>query len=531
MSSSARAELRQFPRRAVGNSQLLTADFVSESGATHHGVVLNLSEGGAAVQLFGTSPSTSVSKLLLGLPSSNTPIETAGEIVWLAPGGRAGVQFRETPPRATDSIREWISTRAGENPPLAPEVDAIVHEMGTFGVALTAILERAITQTKAKSGAIALGDRTSMLCYASIGVAPPVGAVLRADFGLSGFCLQSGEDVFCPDAQVDDRVDHVVAESLNLRSAALLLVRVSGEVAGILELFSDEPNALGPEFVQAQLDRLLPFLAAAIEERQFANGLVKDADENVREDPLEDLFQSSFVGPHSVEPNFVQSSFVGHSIAETSVADSIIAMVSAPEQPPVEASMTPKFTLQPQWTTFLAKSTNVAVSIVVFLSLLGSYVADRVYLARAKAATASHVATGAVKPTLASVALAPNVLREKRGSSFLVDVVVNDAKNVSSVSMEIAHDPKMIKFAAIGGGELIGPSGVIVHHEQKGKIQVTASSAPSTGISGSGTLCTLVFLAKAPGKSKLRIAQLAPKDSSAHSPTNQTSDATITISK
>ncbi|HEX8925797.1 MAG TPA: GAF domain-containing protein, partial [Terriglobales bacterium] len=282
MQSSARAELRQFPRRCVGRSQLLTVDVVRETGSTQHGIVLNISEGGAALQLLGTPQGAGVSRMRLNFPAHDSPLESGAKLAWLAPGGRAGVQFSNLPPRTRDAIREWLRAQPVHELETSPDVGAVVaNDLDEFGLTLGIIAERAMARTGAKGAAIAIGNRDFMVCCASIGNAPALHAPLRPDSGLSGICLRSGTDLYCLDAKSDGRIDPAVAEQLGMRSAALLPVTVSGNVVGILELFSDEPNQFGPATTRDRLGRLLQFLASAIAEYQPTDEANESVVENV----------------------------------------------------------------------------------------------------------------------------------------------------------------------------------------------------------------------------------------------------------
>src|SRR5438874_11563598 len=54
--------------------------------------------------------------------------------------------------------------------------------------------------------AIALKTNGQIVCYASMGQAPPVGAVLQPGQGLSGECVSTGKLVRCDDTDFDSRV-------------------------------------------------------------------------------------------------------------------------------------------------------------------------------------------------------------------------------------------------------------------------------------------------------------------------------------
>src|SRR5258708_27285932 len=57
----------------------------------------------------------------------------------------------------------------------------------------------------ADGAAVAVSDGSAVICRASVGSAPDVGARIQPDTGLSGECLRSGEIVACYDTETDGR--------------------------------------------------------------------------------------------------------------------------------------------------------------------------------------------------------------------------------------------------------------------------------------------------------------------------------------
>jgi hypothetical protein len=514
MQASTSAELRQFPRRSVGRSQLLTVDVVRETGATQHGIVLNVSEGGAAVQLLGTPANNDVSKVRLNFPALETPLETGARLAWTESDGRAGVRFENPSTPIRDAIREWLRTQSVLPPEMTPQPSADVSpELEDFGVTLGIITERAMARTGANGAAIAIGNRDFMVCCATVGQAPALNAPLRPDSGLSGICLRSGTDLYCMDAQRDARIDAAVAEQLNMRSAALLPVTVAGDVVGILELFSDEPNQFGPATTRDRLGRLLQFLAAAIEEYQPA----KSSQQPVT--PVSTTSVSELAETPAITESFALAP------AELQTED--------PAETEPAADFRELLSLQTQQRSSLPRT---IVIVLVLLAVAGAaywYVVERKQSMTASPDAppyrAAATASDAVPPL---VGLSPSAISAKAGDPFSVDIILSNAQNVSSAGLLITHDPNMIKVVGISAGDLLGPAGTMVHREQSGQLQVTAS-IPSTSvpINGSGILCTVYFLAKSPGKSTLTIDQLSLKDNSMRPAPAQSSDATVTITR
>lgn len=109
---------------------------------------------------------------------------------------------------------------------------------------LSAIANAAMLLTGATGVALAMWKEGAMVCRARSGeTAPPLGAHLSADKGISGECLRTGKIQHCVDTEHDRLVDVEVCRSLGLRSIAALPVQGWRGVNGILEAFSTEPAA------------------------------------------------------------------------------------------------------------------------------------------------------------------------------------------------------------------------------------------------------------------------------------------------
>ncbi|MGE5322045.1 MAG: cohesin domain-containing protein, partial [Actinomycetota bacterium] len=127
----------------------------------------------------------------------------------------------------------------------------------------------------------------------------------------------------------------------------------------------------------------------------------------------------------------------------------------------------------------------------------------------APAAQTSSNTPGAGPMTLR---LDPGVISQKQGSTFSVNVLVNHGEDVASVPIEISYDPKVLQFVSVANGDFLsrdGQTAVLVHRDDpvSGKLQVTAQRQPgSPGISGDGTVFSLVFAAKAKGDGTIAIA-------------------------
>ncbi|HEY6766499.1 MAG TPA: GAF domain-containing protein [Candidatus Sulfotelmatobacter sp.] len=131
--------------------------------------------------------------------------------------------------------------------------------------ALQLLAERAQYITGATGAAIALRqvDGRDMLCRASAGVnAPELGAVLSAEFGLSGESVRTQQPLRCDDAENDARVNRESCRALGIASVAVVPVVNDGEVLGVFELFSGKSHAFGERDVSA-LQRLADMVDTA----------------------------------------------------------------------------------------------------------------------------------------------------------------------------------------------------------------------------------------------------------------------------
>src|SRR3981081_45152 len=111
--------------------------------------------------------------------------------------------------------------------------------------ALQLLVERAQYITGATGTALALPQGEEMVCRASAGSsAPAVGARLQVRSGLTGESIARRQLLRCDNAEIDPRVNLETCRALGIASIVVLpLLRRSGEVRGLFELFSDHPYA------------------------------------------------------------------------------------------------------------------------------------------------------------------------------------------------------------------------------------------------------------------------------------------------
>ncbi len=83
--------------------------FVSIDKPREPAVLLNLSQGGMAVQALEPLSPGRVLNLKFDLPKDTVRIEAQGEIVWTDPSGRAGIRFLDMPEQSQVNLKEWIT--------------------------------------------------------------------------------------------------------------------------------------------------------------------------------------------------------------------------------------------------------------------------------------------------------------------------------------------------------------------------------------------------------------------------------------
>jgi TonB family protein len=172
---------------------------------------------------------------------------------------------------------ERLPARSPENP--LGDLPKIVEKMSAAEVdsVLRLIAQQARLVTAATGAAIALGARDEYFCRATAGdKAPPLGARIRSDSGLTGECLRLRLTLRCDDAEKDDRVDAEACRELQVRSLAVVPIRLGSEIAGVLEVFSHHVSAFSNTHV-ATLERVAELVAVVC--RRAATLIVEAASE------------------------------------------------------------------------------------------------------------------------------------------------------------------------------------------------------------------------------------------------------------
>ncbi len=132
--------------------------------------------------------------------------------------------------------------------------------------ALQLLAERAQYITGANGAAIALrrDGKKDMLCRASAGCnVPEIGALLSAEFGLSGESVKTKQPLRCDNTERDERVNREVCRQMGIASVAVMPVVDDDEVMGVFELFSGRVSAFGERDLSA-LQRLSGMVETAV---------------------------------------------------------------------------------------------------------------------------------------------------------------------------------------------------------------------------------------------------------------------------
>ena len=107
-------------RRHFARRSLSTLAYVSVEGLSDHGVLLDLGEGGMAVQAHEALQPKQVLRLNFNVPESETALQATAEVVWADSSGRAGFRFIRLQEEARRCLREWLDTGSRPRLPLLP---------------------------------------------------------------------------------------------------------------------------------------------------------------------------------------------------------------------------------------------------------------------------------------------------------------------------------------------------------------------------------------------------------------------------
>jgi putative methionine-R-sulfoxide reductase with GAF domain len=289
--------------------------------------IVDISEGGMAIQSSSQLAVDQEATFLLDLPETHALIPTEGKVIWTGLSGRAGVQFSEMPDELSFPLKKWLFANAIaacvqhaaektdnsqqaflqlENAATAPEdllpavqadhtsmlaaLAAVTREVKALGndldAALYLVARRAQAFTRATGAAIALTEAKEMICRANAGGdAPPLGAHLEIGSGFSGECVRAGLLLRCDDSEADPRVNRESCRALGIRSMVAAPIRADAAITGLLEVFSPAPKAFRSED-ELVLSRLAEIVSAAVHRAESPPDAVEARSANVDDEFL-----------------------------------------------------------------------------------------------------------------------------------------------------------------------------------------------------------------------------------------------------
>jgi protein TonB len=111
-------------------------------------------------------------------------------------------------------------------------------------VVLNEIVQQACLATGATGAAVLFERNGEMVCRATCGTnAPELGTRLESESGLTAECVRTQQVQNCDDAQADPRANVEASHQLRTRSVMVFPLLRSGNIAGVLEVFSSRPAA------------------------------------------------------------------------------------------------------------------------------------------------------------------------------------------------------------------------------------------------------------------------------------------------
>ena len=111
-SSHAENSLGSFDRRNYARQRIKSLSYV-DLGQENGGIVLNISEGGLAVQAVGILVENPLLEIHFRLPESHEELGASGQVAWTSESRReAGIQFLDVPEKTRAQIRDWVLKQA-----------------------------------------------------------------------------------------------------------------------------------------------------------------------------------------------------------------------------------------------------------------------------------------------------------------------------------------------------------------------------------------------------------------------------------
>jgi general secretion pathway protein D len=149
----------------------------------------------------------------------------------------------------------------------------------------------------------------------------------------------------------------------------------------------------------------------------------------------------------------------------------------------------------------------------------------------------SVVVPGATPPGQATAALDldPSAVSVAKGSTFVLNVLLTGAQDVSAVPLELSYDKSALEMINISNGDFLSQGEklvALVHRDDRSSnaVEITASRPPGTaGVSGHGVVTSMTFMAKATGRFPVNITKGAVIQSNNLSAPASVSEITVSV--
>lgn len=138
-------------------------------------------------------------------------------------------------------------------------------------------------------------------------------------------------------------------------------------------------------------------------------------------------------------------------------------------------------------------------------------------------------------PGQITLKLDPATVTQTVGATFTLNVQLAHGQDISSVLTQISYDARILQFVSVSNGDFLSKDGqpvALVHRDDPsaGKLQITAQRPPSSpGMTGDGTVFSLLFTTKAKGSGAVSIAIPGARNSQNQPLEVGGSQATVTV--
>ena len=127
-----------------------------------------------------------------------------------------------------------------------PAYAMAMQETGSAVSVLQFGVDRTSALTRASGAALAMKDDSRMICRATTGIAPDVGAEVPQE-GLTALCARTGQLWRCNDTEREPWVNRESCRRLGIRSIVVAPVMALRKVIGILEVFSPQTSGFSDD--------------------------------------------------------------------------------------------------------------------------------------------------------------------------------------------------------------------------------------------------------------------------------------------